>query len=113
MNLPDGTTDAEYLNWLDNALTSAFRRFEPDLIAYIAGADPYCHDQLGGLAMTIDGLRQRDEMVFGIARSRGVPIFTTYAGGYARSVADTVHIHVNTVMAARDVFAPAKPGGIT
>ena len=84
VNLPDGTSDAEYLSWLDNALSTAFRQFEPDLIAYVAGADPYRDDQLGGLSLTIEGLRQRDEMVFGVAKSRAIPIFSVFAGGYAR-----------------------------
>jgi acetoin utilization deacetylase AcuC-like enzyme len=104
VNLPDGTTDAEYLNWLDNALTSALRQFEPDLIAYVAGADPYKEDQLGGLAMTIGGLRQRDEFVFHTAKSHAIPIFATFAGGYARKLEDTVTIHANTVFSAIDVY---------
>jgi acetoin utilization deacetylase AcuC-like enzyme len=108
VNLPDGTTDAEYLSWLDNALTSAFHQFDPDLIAYIAGADPYYQDQLGGLALTIDGLKQRDEMVFQMAKSRGTPIFSMFAGGYARRVEDTVAIHTNTIVAAKEVFTRHK-----
>lgn len=105
VNLPDGTGDAEYLSWLDNALSSAFRQFEPDLLAYVAGADPYREDQLGGLALTIDGLKQRDEMVFATARARAVPVFVTLAGGYARRVEDTVRIHANTVLAAGEIYA--------
>jgi acetoin utilization deacetylase AcuC-like enzyme len=105
VNLPDGIGDAEYLSWLDNALSSAFRQFEPDLIAYVAGADPYREDQLGGLALTIDGLRQRDEMVLNVAKSRGIPVFVTFAGGYAHRIEDTVKIHANTVIAAREVFS--------
>jgi acetoin utilization deacetylase AcuC-like enzyme len=104
VNLPDGTGDAEYLSWLDNALTSAFRRFDPDLMAYVAGADPFCEDQLGGLALTVDGLKQRDEMVFATAHARRVPVFVTLAGGYARRVEDTIAIHANTVAAAKEVF---------
>jgi acetoin utilization deacetylase AcuC-like enzyme len=105
VNLPDGTSDEEYLHWLDNALSSAFRQFTPDLICYIAGADPYREDQLGGLALTIAGLKQRDELMFQVAKARAVPIMTTYAGGYARQVEDTVTIHCNTVIAAKEVFA--------
>lgn len=108
VNLPDGTGDAEYLSWLDNALSSAFRQFEPDLLAYVAGADPYREDQLGGLALTIDGLKQRDEMVFATARARAVPVFVTLAGGYARRVEDTVRIHANTVLAAREIYAARR-----
>ena len=104
MNLPDRMVDAEYLDWLDNALNSALRQFEPDLIAYVAGADPYREDQLGGLSMTIDGLRQRDEVVFATAKGRRIPVFATFAGGYAKNVQDTVRIHANTVVAAKEVF---------
>jgi acetoin utilization deacetylase AcuC-like enzyme len=103
VNLPDGTNDEEYLGWLDHALSSAFRSFEPQLLCYIAGADPYREDQLGGLGLTIDGLKRRDELVFRVAKSRGVPVMVTYAGGYARRVEDTVTIHCNTVMAAREL----------
>jgi len=103
VNLPDGTTDQEYLAWLDNALSSGLRQFTPDLLCYIAGADPYKEDQLGGLALTIEGLKQRDRQVFEVARTKGIPVMVTYAGGYARHVDDTVTIHCNTVLAAQEV----------
>jgi len=105
VDLPDGIEDDDYLAWLDNALSSGLRQFEPELICYIAGADPYKDDQLGGLALTIDGLKRRDELVFRIARARGIPVMVTYAGGYAQDVEDTVTIHSNTVVAAKEVFA--------
>jgi acetoin utilization deacetylase AcuC-like enzyme len=104
VNLPDGTTDAEYLEWLDTTLKVATERFEPELICYVAGADPYKGDQLGGLALTIDGLKQRDLMVFNFAHDRGFPIMTTLAGGYAVKPEDTVTIHANTALAAKEVF---------
>jgi acetoin utilization deacetylase AcuC-like enzyme len=104
VHLPDGTNDEEYLGWLDQALSSAFRHFEPELICFIAGADPYKEDQLGGLAMTIEGLKQRDELVFKVAKTRNVPVMVTYAGGYAHRVEDTVTIHCNTVQAAKEIF---------
>lgn len=104
VNLPDGTDDSTYLHWLDNALSSGLRQFLPDLICYIAGADPYREDQLGGLALTLDGLKQRDRLVFQVAKARGIPVMVTYAGGYARNVEDTVTIHCNTVVAAKEVF---------
>src|SRR5215467_5427920 len=105
INLPDGTNDDEYLGWLDQSLSSAFRHFEPELICYIAGADPYKEDQLGGLALTIEGLKKRDELVLKIAKARNVPVMITYAGGYARRVEDTVTIHCNTVLAAKEIFS--------
>ena len=104
VNLPDRTGDAEYLQWLDNALSSGLRQFQPELLCYIAGADPYKEDQLGGLSLTIEGLKRRDELVFRVAKARGIPVMVTYAGGYARNVEDTVTIHCNTVVAAKEIF---------
>ena len=105
VDLPDGITDDDYLAWLDNALSSGLRQFTPDLICYIAGADPYREDQLGGLALTIEGLKKRDELVFRVARAKAIPVMVTYAGGYAQRVEDTVTIHCNTVIAAKEVFS--------
>jgi len=105
VNLPDGTNDDEYLGWLDQSLSSALRHFEPELLCYIAGADPYKEDQLGGLALTIEGLKKRDELVLKVARARNIPVMITYAGGYARRVEDTVTIHCNTILAAKEIFA--------
>jgi len=102
VDLPDGITDDDYLAWLDNALSSGLRQFTPDLICYIAGADPYREDQLGGLGLTIEGLKKRDELVFRVAKTRGIPVMVTYAGGYAQRVEDTVEIHCNTVIAAKE-----------
>jgi acetoin utilization deacetylase AcuC-like enzyme len=104
VDLPDGIGDDDYLAWLDNTLSSGLRQFEPDLLCYVAGADPYREDQLGGLSLTIDGLKERDELVFRVARARNIPVMVTYAGGYARNVEDTVTIHSNTVIAAKEVF---------
>jgi acetoin utilization deacetylase AcuC-like enzyme len=108
VDLPDGTGDNDYLAWLDNALSSGLRQFEPDLLCYIAGADPYREDQLGGLSLTIEGLKKRDELVFRVARARDIPVMVTFAGGYARNVEDTVTIHCGTVIAAKEVFGTGK-----
>jgi acetoin utilization deacetylase AcuC-like enzyme len=105
VDLPDGVGDDDYLAWLDNALSSGLRQFEPDLICYIGGADPYREDQLGGLDLSIEGLKKRDELVFRVAKARGIPVMVTFAGGYAQRVEDTVTIHCNSVIAAREVFA--------
>jgi acetoin utilization deacetylase AcuC-like enzyme len=105
VDLPDGIGDDDYLAWLDNALSSGLRQFEPQLLCYIAGADPYQQDQLGGLGLTIPGLKRRDELVFRVARARDIPVMVTYAGGYAKEVEDTVTIHCNTVIAAKEAFA--------
>jgi acetoin utilization deacetylase AcuC-like enzyme len=105
VDLPDGIGDDDYLAWLDNALSSGLRQFAPELICYIAGADPYREDQLGGLALSLEGLQRRDELVFRVARARNIPVMVTYAGGYARKIQGTVTIHCNTVRAANEVFA--------
>lgn len=104
VHLEDGTNDADYMAALDRALNIAIARHRPDLVIYIAGADPYIHDQLGGLALTIPGLRERDTRVFRFAQMNQLPIVGVYAGGYARDVKDTVAIHSNTVLAAAEVF---------
>ncbi len=105
VDLPDETGDDDYLAWLDNAISSGLRQFQPDLICYVAGADPYREDKLGGLALTIEGLKRRDELVFRVARVRDIPVMVTFAGGYAQKLEDTITIHCNTVLAARSVWA--------
>ncbi len=100
LGLPDGMGDAEYLQVLEKSLSGAVADHGPDLVFYLAGADPYRQDQLGGLALSMEGLRDRDELVFSVARSAGVPVAVALAGGYARREADTVQIHCQTVRAA-------------
>jgi acetoin utilization deacetylase AcuC-like enzyme len=107
VNFADGVKDQPYLDWLQRALDTAFAKFQPQLIAYVAGADPYREDQLGGLALTIDGLRRRDELVLRYVRARQIPVFVTLAGGYAQKLDDTIAIHCNTVRAAASIFTSA------
>lgn len=102
INLPDNTRDDDYLSILEKHLQQAFREFSPQILFYVGGADPYKDDQLGGLALTMEGLARRDALVFEHAQSHNVPVAITLAGGYARRVADTVRIHVNTILAARE-----------
>jgi acetoin utilization deacetylase AcuC-like enzyme len=107
VGLEDGAGDGEYLRRLEEALARVFEEYpKPDLIFYLAGADAYCEDQLGGLGLTFEGLRERDRRVFGAFLSRSIPVAVTLAGGYARSVGDTIEIHRNTVLAARECFTP-------
>lgn len=96
IGLPNGAGDGEYLDRLKGALDVIFGRFKPELAIYVAGADPYVFDQLGSLQLTVEGLRQRDELVIGRARENRVPVAAVLAGGYAESVTDTVEIHCNT-----------------
>jgi acetoin utilization deacetylase AcuC-like enzyme len=103
LNMADRVDDEEYLDALIPAVQKALDEFGPDILFYVGGADPYCEDQLGGLSLTKEGLKERDRKVFEEARKRKIPVATTLAGGYARCVEDTVRIHVNTILAARDV----------
>jgi acetoin utilization deacetylase AcuC-like enzyme len=103
LNMDDRIDDNEYLGALIPAVQKALDQFQPEILFYVGGADPYCEDQLGGLSLTKEGLKQRDRQVFEEARRRNIPVATTLAGGYARRVEDTVRIHVNTIVAAREV----------
>src|SRR6267378_7546378 len=110
LNMADRADDEEYLDALIPAVQRALDEFRPEILFYVGGADPYCEDQLGGLSLTKEGLRRRDRSVFEEARQRKIPVVTTLAGGYARRVEDTVSIHLNSILAARDV-ALAFPSG--
>jgi len=105
LHMMDRADDNEYLGALLPAVQKALDEFSPELLFYVGGADPFCEDQLGGLSLTKNGLKERDRKVFEEARCRGIPVATALAGGYARQVEDTVRIHVNTILAARDVAA--------
>ena len=96
VGLPDGTHDATFLNELERALPAVMAS-RPECVFYLAGADPYEDDQLGGLRLTKAGLRARDRMVIDAVRAAGIPLVITLAGGYARRVEDTVEIHVATI----------------
>jgi acetoin utilization deacetylase AcuC-like enzyme len=103
LNMDDRVDDDEYLGALIPAVQKALDEFKPGILFYVGGADPYCEDQLGGLSLTKEGLKQRDRRVFEEARRRRIPVATTLAGGYARRVEDTIRIHVNTIVAAKEV----------
>jgi len=104
IHLADGIGDAEYLHRLGNGYRAALAMFHPELVMYVAGADPYGEDQLGGLSLTFDGLRERDHLVIWTAHSHQIPVAIVLAGGYALNVEDTITIHANTVAVARDVL---------
>lgn len=104
IGLEDGADDERYLVALRRALAEVFDWHHPDLILYLAGADPYREDQLGGLGLTQDGLRRRDTLVLEAAARAGSAVAITLAGGYARRLSDTVEIHCNTVRVARHVL---------
>ncbi len=98
--LPDDTGDAEYLAALDGALAQLFERFAPQLIIYLAGADPHEGDRLGRLKLSSDGMAERDRRVLAQAQQRNLPVAIAMAGGYGRDIDQTVAIHLQTVTLA-------------
>ncbi len=98
--LPDGTGDALYLEALDSALAHLFERFSPQLIIYLAGADPHEGDRLGRLKLSQEGMADRDRRVLSLAQRRGLPVAIAMAGGYGHDIDQTVAIHLQTVTLA-------------
>jgi len=110
VDMEDGAGDDEYIERLEAACRKGMSEFRPELLMYVAGADPYREDQLGGLSLSIEGLKARDRMVFGLAREHGAAIAVTLAGGYAMKVEDTVTIHSNTAKAALESMSLQQLG---
>jgi acetoin utilization deacetylase AcuC-like enzyme len=100
VDLPDGTGDDAYLHALEQALEALAQRFDPQLVIYLAGADPHEGDRLGRLKLTWDGLEARDRRVFDWAWQRGLPLAFAMAGGYGHRIEDTIQVQVNTFAAA-------------
>ncbi|MFN6205854.1 MAG: histone deacetylase [Planctomycetota bacterium] len=100
IDLAPGTGDGEYLEELERALRKIDLVFEPDLVFFLAGADPFEHDRLGHLRLSKSGLRQRDQLVLDFYRERRIPIAISMAGGYAPDVNDIVDIHYGTIETA-------------
>ena len=96
IDLPDGCTDGLYLSQLQDALAQLEARCSPDLVFYLAGADPHEGDRLGRLKLSFEGLQERDRMVFEWAWRKRVPLAMAMAGGYGKEIADTVQVQINT-----------------
>jgi acetoin utilization deacetylase AcuC-like enzyme len=110
--LPDGTGDDEYLAAVKPALASLLERFRPDAVFYQAGVDPLASDRLGRLALTHEGLRQRDEWVLSRCAEAGCPVVVTLGGGYAQPIEDSVEAHANTLRALARLWpAPMARAG--
>lgn len=105
IHLEDEVGDEEYLERLEAGYLPALAQFQPDLLFYVAGADPFREDQLGGLALTRQGLEARDRLVLNAALRAKVPAAIVLAGGYSRDVQDTISIHCNTARAALAALA--------
>ena len=104
VELDDGTGDELYLARLTHSLEKVLSSHQPDMVFYLAGADPYAGDRLGRLTLTIDGLRRRDELVLRACRAAALPVVVTMSGGYAHDIDDIVTIHANTIRVASGLF---------
>ena len=103
VELPDGTEDNEYLETLARHLPAVFAH-DPEIVFYLAGADPFTKDKLGRLALSIEGLRERDSYVLRECYEREVPVVTVMSGGYGKDINDTIEIHCNTIRMVKHVF---------
>lgn len=104
IELADGTGDDAYLAALDTGLEETLARSQPELVIYLAGADPYAGDRLGRLNLSFAGLKARDRRVLEACRTRSIPVALAMAGGYAQPIDDTVAIHATTVITAKHCF---------
>jgi acetoin utilization deacetylase AcuC-like enzyme len=104
IELPDRCGDDAYLQALEHALGELEQRFEPGLVLYLAGADPFERDRLGRLALSFDGLEARDRRVFDWAWQRRIPLAFVMAGGYGVDIAETVQIQLNTYRVALEYW---------
>ena len=112
VELPDGCTDAPYLDALDRALAESLirqRAAPPRLAFYVAGADPHEGDRLGRLKLSSEGLAERDRRVFECLHRHGIPVAVSMAGGYGRDTAITVEVHRRTLAAAFDSWQRWRP----
>jgi acetoin utilization deacetylase AcuC-like enzyme len=103
VELNDGTSDSAYMETLAGYLPQVFQS-DPEIVFYLAGADPYRGDKLGRLALSIDGLRERDGYVLRECYERDVPIVTVMSGGYGKDINDTIEIHCNTIRMVKEIF---------
>jgi acetoin utilization deacetylase AcuC-like enzyme len=103
VGLWSGDGDETYLEAVRAHIPRIYEEFRPDLVLYLAGADPYEQDRLGGLKLTKAGLKERDKIVLDNARRRGIPVAVVLGGGYAPEIEDTVDIHLNTIRIAQRV----------
>ncbi|KAA3648637.1 MAG: histone deacetylase [Chloroflexi bacterium] len=100
ISLPDGTGDVEYINMLDSGLQQAIQLANAELVIYLSGADPFEGDRLGRLALSMEGLAKRDQLVLQTCMDANLPVAVVMAGGYAENVEDIVDIHAQTIRIA-------------
>jgi acetoin utilization deacetylase AcuC-like enzyme len=108
IDLPDGTTDAVYMDAIKKHIPDTIRQFKPDFIFYLAGVDVLATDKLGRLHLSKQGCKERDKYVLSLARNHQIPVAVTMGGGYSPRISDILDAHANTFRAAREVFFCCK-----
>jgi len=101
IGLWSGDGDEKYLAALEDSFPRLYEEFKPDLVFYLAGGDPFEKDQLGGLCLSLEGLKLRDQIIINHARRLGIPVAIVLAGGYSLDINDTVNVHMNTIAVAQ------------
>ncbi len=104
IGLPDGTTDQPYLSILSETLPRLIDEVQPDQVFYISGVDVLATDKLGRLALSINGCKQRDRMVFECCKKNDIPVAVSMGGGYSEQIAQIVEAHANTFRTAAEIF---------
>ncbi len=104
IGLPDGTGDAAYLEILAEKIDFLLDKVNPGIVFFLAGVDVLSTDRYGKLALTIDGCRLRDEMVFTKLKERGIPCQVSMGGGYSEDIKIITEAHCNTFRAAAGIY---------
>ncbi len=104
IGLPDKTTDKAYLEKLMQVLPGLLEEQQPDIAFYLSGVDVIASDKLGRLALTKDGCKKRDELVFQECEKRNIPVAVSMGGGYSHRITDIIEAHANTYRVAKDIY---------
>jgi acetoin utilization deacetylase AcuC-like enzyme len=104
IGLPDKITDDAYLKILKETLPKLINEIQPDFIFYQSGVDVLATDKLGRLALSREGCRERDQIVFSLCKHNNIPVAVSMGGGYSEKISDIVEAHCNTYRVARELF---------
>jgi len=102
--LPDGTEDQKYLEVLRETLPELIFDVRPELIFFQSGVDVLRSDKLGRLALTLQGCKKRDEIVFNETKKHGIPVVFNMGGGYSKKISVIIEAHANTYRTARELY---------
>lgn len=100
----DNTSDEEFLQTISTIIPKLIEQQKPDFIFYLAGVDILASDKLGKLGCTIEGCKQRDEIVFDWCNKFEIPVQVSMGGGYSPNIKTIINAHTNTYKVAKDIF---------